>query len=695
MKLSIQQKMYMYILLPLVGILVVIGFVSYASTKGTTGTLIQNASLGKVQNYAYMIDIVFESYKTRAQQLSRDSRVSSAVWEWAKEAFQEVKAYDTNLDSFMLIYPDGKTFTEEGQQAQVNDRDYYQDIFNLNKQTSISSAIISKTSGNPVVVVAAAIKNRSQTSPQAAVGLVLNVNSLSRYFSNGTATNKEIPVLVDNKGLVVYHPDSEIRMKLNLFQSDAAGFKGLQNLAERMSTEKQGMGIFYKPDGTKMDVHFHSLESIPGWKLLIAVPEAELLRPAQQLVLTLIIAFIGLAVILAILIFLVSRRIISKPVRETRNAIADLARGEGDLTKRLTIVTRDELGEMGTNLNQFLDLIHAIVSSVRKIVEQMRLLGDELQANTTQSASGARQIFGNTQEVKDRVISQSASVTETMATVEQINRNINSFLQMIETQATNLTEASSAIEEMVANINSVAQTTVKNYEAITALGRDSDEGKELLNGVESLIQQIDQASEGMLEANTIIANIASQTNLLSMNAAIEAAHAGDAGKGFAVVAEEIRKLAENANEQSKTITQVLQNVKGLIEEAVASTAAAQNKFEQVFNGIRKVGNQEIEIKNAMEEQQQGSQQVLVAMKELNQITAEIRSGSEEIRIGSQSILDEMSRVMKSTQEIEQASQENAAEAQEIVQAMEHISNLSTQNAQSIKDIEALVARFKI
>lgn len=694
MKLSIQQKMYLYILLPLVGILVVIGFVSYASTKGTTGTLIQNASLSKAQNYAHMIDIVFESYKTRAQQFSRDSRVSSAVWDWAKEAFQEEKAYDTNLDSFILVYPDGKAFTLEGQQAQVNDQDYYQDIFYLNKQTTISNAIISKTSGRPVVVVAAAIKNSSQTSPQAAVGLVLNDNSLSRYFSNGTATNKEIPVLVDNKGLVVYHPDSEIRMKLNLFQSDAAGYKGLQNLAERMSAEEQGMGVFYMPDGTKMDVHFHSLGSIPGWKLLIAVPEAELLRPAQQVVLTAILAFIGLAVILAILIFFVSR-IISKPVRETRNAIADLARGEGDLTKRLTIVTRDELGEMGTNLNQFLDLIHAIVSSVRKIVEQMRLLGDELQANTTQSASGARQIFGNTQEVKDRVISQSAGVTETMATVEQINRNINSFLQMIETQATNLTEASSAIEEMVANINSVAQTTVKNYEAITALGRDSDEGKELLNGVESLIQQIDQASEGMLEANTIIANIASQTNLLSMNAAIEAAHAGDAGKGFAVVAEEIRKLAENANEQSKTITQVLQNVKGLIEEAVASTAAAQNKFEQVFNGIRKVGNQEIEIKNAMEEQQQGSQQVLVAMKELNQITAEIRSGSEEIRIGSQSILDEMSRVMKSTQEIEQASQENAAEAQEIVQAMEHISNLSTQNAQSIKDIEALVARFKI
>jgi len=692
MKLSIQQKMYVYILLPLVGVLIIIGAVAFISTKQTTGALIQEASMNNAKSTAHTIDIVFESYRTRSQQLSRDSRVSSAVWEWAKKAFQEEKAYDPNLDSLLLLYPDGKAFTLEGQQAQVTDRDYYQELFYLNKSSTISNAIVSKTSGNPVVVVASAIKADSQTAPKAAVGIVLNLNSLSRYFETEKIKNA-FTVLIDNKGLVVYHPDSSIRMKLNLFNSDEAGFKGLKTLAENMTAGQEGSGVFYKPDGTKMDAFFYPLQSIPGWSYLIAISEAELLRPAQNVVNTAILAFIGLALILAILIFLVSR-IISKPVQETRNAIADLARGEGDLTKRLTILSRDELGEMGTNLNQFLDLIHSIVGSVRNIVEQMRLLGDELQANTTQSASSARQISSNTQEIRDKLVSQSAGVSETLATVEQINRNIRSFLQMIETQATNLTEASSAIEEMVANINSVAQTAVRNYETITTLSHDSDAGKELLNGVENLIQQIDQASEGMLEANTIIANIAGQTNLLSMNAAIEAAHAGDAGKGFAVVAEEIRKLAENANEQSKTISQVLQNVKGLIEQAVASTAEAQNKFDQVFDSIRKVGNQEIEVKNAMEEQQQGSQQVLLAMKELNQITAEIRSGSEEIRVGSQSILDEMSRIMKGTQEIEQASQENAEGAQEIVQAMEHISNLSTNNAQAIKDIEALVARFK-
>ncbi|MCA1949439.1 MAG: methyl-accepting chemotaxis protein [Treponema sp.] len=693
MKIGLQQKLYLMLLLPLILILIVIAGIASVTTSKSTNGLIESSARSMAKNTAHTIDIIFDNYKMRSQQLARESRISSMVWEWAKEAFQEEKTYDTNLESTLLIEPSGKTMTLEGQQAQVNDSDYYQDIFYLNKAVTISNAIISKTSGNPVIVVAAAIKDRGRDKANGAVGLVLSLQSLARYFSSETGLNG-IAMLVDNKGTVVYHPDSQIRMKLNLLKADEAGYRGLQTLAQTMLEGKEGSGTYKGPDSNQYHAFWAPLSAVQDWSYLVAIPEADFIRPVQATILVVVLSFIGLALIIALLIYFIGH-IISKPVRETRNAIEDLARGEGDLTRRLTIITNDELGEMGNNLNQFLDLIHSIVGSVRNIVDQMRLLGDELQANTTEAASSAKQISGNTEDIKDRLVSQSAGVSETLATVEQINRNIKSFLQMIETQATNLTEASSAIEEMVANINAVAQTAIRNYENIMTLGKDSDAGKELLNNVESLIQNIDQASEGMLEANTIIANIASQTNLLSMNAAIEAAHAGDAGKGFAVVAEEIRKLAENANEQSKTITQVLHNVKSLIDEAVSSTAEAQKKFDNVFEGIRKVGNQEIEIKNAMEEQQQGSQQVLVAMKELNQITAEIRSGSEEIRIGSQSILDEMSRVMKGTQEIEQASQENAQGSLEIVQAMEHISNLSTSNAQSIKELESLVVKFKI
>ncbi|MFQ3547800.1 MAG: methyl-accepting chemotaxis protein, partial [Termitinemataceae bacterium] len=593
----------------------------------------------------------------------------------------------------LLIYPDGRAITSDGQKANVQDRDYYQEIFYLNKKVTVSNAIVSKITGNPVIVVAAAVQNKQDTKPIGAVGVVLCLDSMATEIQEELGT-EETFFLVDNRGLVVYHPDTQIRMKLNVREADQTGYQGLTELGKTMSSGTGGAGTFKDPSGKRYHLFNEPSQVVPGWSSAIAIDEASLLKPAYDTIYTTVLAFIGLALLLGILVFLVSR-LIAQPVQATRNAIADLARGDGDLTKRLTIVSKDELGEMGENLNQFLDIIHNIVRQVRAMVQDMRRLGEELQANSVESASAARQIAGNTEDSRKKLVNQSASITETLATVEQINRNIQSFLQMIQTQAANLTEASSAIEEMVANIHSVTQITIRNQESITLLGKDADAGKELLDGVENLIHEIEQASEGMMEANTVIANIASQTNLLSMNAAIEAAHAGDAGKGFAVVAEEIRKLAENANEQSKTISQVLQNVKSLVDQAVGSIGEAQHKFDNVFDAIKTVGNQELEVKNAMEEQAQGSSQVLMAMKELNQITAEIRSGSEEIRTGSQTILDEMSRVMKVTQEIEQASQENAQGSGEIVQAMEHISQLSTTNAETIKNLEHLISRFKV
>ncbi|TCW61768.1 hypothetical protein C5O22_05140 [Treponema sp. J25] len=692
-KLTIQKRMYLFLLAPVFVILCGVGFFSYSTALQADAQLITDYTGHIAEHVQENTDAFFVTYIERALHLARNPFIVKMNLEEVVPYLAQEKALDSNMAALFIGLPDGSVTYSDGNRTNLAERDYYKQIFQEKKPFVVSNPLISKSTGKPVVVVAAGIYEKGVSTPKGIIAFSLDLQKVSTITELNLGEGI-YSFVADNKGTIVVHPNAGFVMKLNLLTSEQEGFRGLEPLAQRMVAGEIGIGRYVDNQGVKKLFFFRPLKSLPGWSFAIVLPEQVLVRSAQRVMWSVVLSYAGLAMLLGVLIFIVSR-FISRSAQEARHAVADLARGEGDLTRRIHIRSRDELGEMAEHINKFLDLVHTIVTSIRTIVKDMRLLGEELQSNTVESAASAKQIAANTKHIQDQLISQSAGVSETLATVEQINRNIQSFLQMIETQTTSLGQASSAIEEMVANIASVAQSINRNQETLQNLVRDSDQGKELLNTVESVIHEIEKASEGMMEANTIIATIASQTNLLSMNAAIEAAHAGEAGKGFAVVAEEIRKLAENANDQSKSIAQVLQNVKDLVEQAVQSTTEAQNKIDSVFVGIKRVENQELEVKHAMDEQQEGSQQVLEAMKELNHITSEIRSGSEEIRIGSQTILEEMGRLMKGTQDIEEATHEMARGSDEIAQAMEHISGLTGKNTEALHRLDSLVAKFKI
>jgi methyl-accepting chemotaxis protein len=190
-------------------------------------------------------------------------------------------------------------------------------------------------------------------------------------------------------------------------------------------------------------------------------------------------------------------------------------------------------------------------------------------------------------------------------------------------------------------------------------------------------------------------NIASQTNLLSMNAAIEAAHAGEAGKGFAVVADEIRKLAENSSGQSKTISTVLKKIKTSIDKISLSTDNVLKKFGAIDGGVKTVADQEENIRNAMEEQGQGSKQILQAIGQVNDITRQVKGSSEEMLEGSKEVLKEGGNLEKVTEEITGGMNEMATGADQINIAVNQVNDLSTKNRENIDTLVREVARFKV
>jgi len=200
----------------------------------------------------------------------------------------------------------------------------------------------------------------------------------------------------------------------------------------------------------------------------------------------------------------------------------------------------------------------------------------------------------------------------------------------LETQSAAITESSAAIEQMIANTRSVSNTLSRNAQSVKDLQESAAVGQSGLNEVAEDFKEIARESESLLEINSVMQNIASQTNLLSMNAAIEAAHAGESGRGFAVVADEIRKLAESSSRQSKTIGGVLKKIKSSIDKITKSTENVMNKFEAIDGGVKTVAEQEHGILNAMEEQSAGSTQIMQAIAQVNDITGQVKEDARQM-----------------------------------------------------------------
>jgi len=365
------------------------------------------------------------------------------------------------------------------------------------------------------------------------------------------------------------------------------------------------------------------------------------------------------------------------------------------LTKTIPEKGNDEISDMSRYFNLTLEKIKKLIISIKEEAGVLSDTGNDLSSNMVETAAAMNEITANIQSIKNRILNQSSSVTQTNAAMEQITGNIDKLNEYVEKQSANVAQSSSAIEEMLANIQSVTNTLERNGANVNDLNTASGIGRESLEEAFAKMQEIARDSEDLLRINRVILDISAQTNLLSINATIEAAHAGEAGEGFAVVSDEFHDLAESCAIQSKTIGAVLKKIKGSIDYVNNIMGTALSRFQVIDSDVKTVYQQEENIRNAMTEQNEGSKQILEAVGQLNEITRQVKEESIEMYEESREVIQESRNLDQVTQEITGGINEMATGAQQINEAVNKVNEITMRNRENINHLVREVSLFKV
>ncbi len=414
---------------------------------------------------------------------------------------------------------------------------------------------------------------------------------------------------------------------------------------------------------------------------------------ARMIIIPLLVITAVITLVLVGLLILVLYGTVLQKIRFVGKSMKTLTSGNADLTIRVPVKGDDEFSELGADVNSFITLLQGLVKKLNGAQIVLEQISAELGVNSQQTASATTEIMANIESVRMQAETQSVAVTETSNVLENSRAHVSELVDLVNNQVAGISQASAAIEEMISNIGAVSNSVKLMSESFKILGSNVGDGNQKLENVGSRVTQMAAQSKMLIQANNMIAQVASQTNLLAMNAAIEAAHAGEAGRGFSVVADEIRKLAETSAAQSKNIYNELKEISGSIEDVVSLSQEAQNSFDSIVNQLNVTDTIMGQIDNAMTEQSAASTQILEALADMRGQSVSVNEKTGNLRKGIEDVQNNMSVVSQVSDVILGSMDEMAAGSQQISASSQSVSDLAQNTRENIEVMDSLLRQF--
>ena len=596
-----------------------------------------------------------------------------------------------NSALFSMYYADEVPMSQGGNfyssDGWVPDSDYNKtgrlwfDVPRDNRKPVIIDPYRDESSNAMVTTVASPVFQNNEF--KGVVGIDIKLEQINTLVNKVKLSQHGFSFLLDKDGVYITNPDSKKILTGNFYKDYPvlAKYKNKNTADVKLDA---GDGYYFA---------VRTIEDTNGWTLVSIGRKKELFR--ELLInINVVIAMSIISIIFSLAIASIFAHKIVKPIKKVDSAVNEIASGNADLTQRIDVDSNDEIGSLEKGFNKFIIKLQNIISQIQDSKKGLTSVEDNLVTSISEASSSITEIISNIESVGGQVGNQVSAVSQTSAAVTEIAENINSLEMMIQNQSEGVANASSAVEEMIGNIKAVNQSVEIMSQSFSHLEITSRNGIDQQRFVDEQISEVSKQSKSLQDANTAIADIASQTNLLAMNAAIEAAHAGEYGKGFAVVADEIRKLSETSSDQSKKISAELHKIVDTINQVVEASAKSTESFGEVSTLIAETDSLVKQINAAMEEQQIGSRQILDSLSVMNNSTSEVKTASHEMKEGNEMILKEIQHLQNTTLVIKQSMNEMSIGAKHMNDTSSTLSNISAQVSDAVSKIGQQIDLFK-
>lgn len=664
---SIRTKIMIIATLAIILSLVFMGSIIYTQTNNRMVTLTENMTQQVIDARSDEVSRWLEAKADEVRAMSNISQLEEGDWLQGKNYVDNIS---TRLgEDFELAWYadlDGNFYTTTKLEGNIRDRDDFKAIRDEGKEVFISNPLISKVTKKPVIVIPCAVKNDEGKLTGVFAG-VINIETVSNIADRIKIGDNGFGWIMDGTGLVIAHPDDNIRMQLNTLESEKAGFQGLAEAGQKMVKGGNGIERIITPAGQENYLIYTNISNCDNWALGATIPVTQMMEHSQAVFKTTVLT-VGVFTIIMILLSLIFAGTISKPIVLSAQHLDKIAKG--DFTVEVSqkyMKSKNEIGLLVRSVDLVQKSIRGMIQQIGWTAQEVTGQSGNLNKITQEVKQGSGQIATTMEEMAAGAEEQASSSSE----IASLADNLNTLIEQANKDGENLKDSSHDVLNMAAQGNDEMEASVKQMTDIFGIVNES------VNQVKNLEQKSLEISK-LVE---VINDIAEQTNLLALNAAIEAARAGESGRGFAVVAEEVRKLAEQVGSSIVEITDIanmIQNESKLVSQSL------EKGFESVEKGT-------IQIKNTGETFKKIDREVSQMANKIQNVANNLK----EISNGSSEINSSVDQIASIAQENSAGIEEVSASVQEQSSSMEIVSETANSLNTAAEELNSMVKKFKV